>query len=144
MSQGYYCVDANVFITAWNYLYPISIFPTLWSKLSEKKEEIILIDPILKEIDPFSGNDGSLSPTIKKERYPLRMYMLDNGYTSVALSDDVQAKAIILEHKYEVVQNSKGANKNDILLIAYAQLNSKNIVTLEARQKTPPAKNIKI
>lgn len=57
MTQGRYCLDANIFITAWNESYPPSTFPSLWQALSDEKENFILIAPIFEEITPVSNED---------------------------------------------------------------------------------------
>lgn len=55
-----FCVDANIFITAWHISYPIRIFRSLWPKLAESKGEIVIIKPIFDEIDPISSADNNL------------------------------------------------------------------------------------
>ena len=51
-----YCVDANIFLTAWHVTYPKTIFPTLYREMEEKMpDHIILIKPVFDEIEPVSG-----------------------------------------------------------------------------------------
>ncbi len=58
MTQGHYCLDANIFITSWQQSYPPMIFLSLWQELSDKKENFMLITPIFKEIEPVSSEDN--------------------------------------------------------------------------------------
>jgi predicted nuclease of predicted toxin-antitoxin system len=50
----------------------------------------------------------------------------------------VQKKSLFLEREYKTTDGPKGASKNDIALIAYAQSNDKIVVTLESEQKQKP------
>ena len=45
-----------------------------------------------------------------------------------------------MEKSYQIKPKSKGANVNDILLIAFAKQNNYKVVTLEAEQLQPPNK----
>lgn len=63
-----FCVDANIFITAWNSDYPKRTFPSLWDELAKHKSQIILIKPIYDEIDPISSSDKHKSPSEKKRK----------------------------------------------------------------------------
>ncbi|MDI6782030.1 MAG: DUF4411 family protein [bacterium] len=58
---GRYCVDANIFIAPRYNGYPLHIFPSLWKHLSERRSDIILIEPIFDEIEPISPADKKLS-----------------------------------------------------------------------------------
>ncbi len=134
-----FCLDANVFITSWNILYPINIFPSLWDRLGENKAKIILIKPIYDEIDPIS--DRNKSDNEKRGKHPLRMWLKDNGFTETPVDNRVEKISLGLEQKYEIDNNSKGANEQDIKLIAYAKENKLEIVTFEKIQTpNPPIK----
>jgi len=137
-----YCVDANLFITAWEERrgYPINVLPTLWRKLAQVKDKIIIIDPVFNEIDHISPADRRLSREEKKRKYPLRTWLEDNGFQSVPIDDDVNNLSLNLEKEYEVKKISKGANPIDICLIAYAKINDKTVVTLEKEQNQKPRK----
>ena len=40
---GDYCVDANSFITSWNTVYPVNVFPSLWPQIAKHQNDIALI-----------------------------------------------------------------------------------------------------
>ena len=64
-----YCIDANVFITAWYVTYPKKTFPTLYRELESKlSSQIILIKPIFDEIEPIPGGDKKLDILNKNEK----------------------------------------------------------------------------
>lgn len=133
-----YCVDANIFITAWNIYYPPHVFCTLWKQIAEHHNQIVLIKPIFDEIDPISSSDQKLSEEAKKGKYPLRIWMEDNHFTAAPVADSVRAASLSLEMEYETNDNPKGANQNDITLIAYAKMEGKIVVTFEDKQKQKP------
>ena len=57
-----YCVDANVFITAWHETYRRHLFPKLYHELKSKlSDQIIIIKPIFDEIEPITGSDTKLN-----------------------------------------------------------------------------------
>ena len=138
MSQ--YCVDANIFMTAWDVSYPIEVFPSLWEQLAESKDNIILIRPIFEEIDPISSSDNKLTVDKKRVKYPLRMWLQDNDFVETPVNDDISPVSLELEKEYEISDISKGAGQKDITLIAYAQIMGKIVVTLEAIQPQKPGK----
>lgn len=101
MKNAPYCLDANVFITAWCQYYPIRIFPSLWQKLSNARASLILIEPIFNEIEPFSGNDkNDLNQQQKKEKYPLRMWLLEEGFEASKLNDPVKYEQFYKGEKF--------------------------------------------
>ena len=134
-----YCVDANVFITAWNLTYPKSIFPTLYREMEEKlPDHIILIKPVFDEIEPVSGKKD---PQKLREQHPVRTWLKkDVGISETPVDDSVKQKALELMGKYETDEHSKGAGETDITLITYASLHTHTIVTFEAEQNQQPAK----
>ncbi len=141
--SGQYCVDANVFITAWydRYIgYPPRIFPSLWKQLSECRSDIVLIKPIFDEIEPISPPDKKLSIEKKREKYPLRVWMEENQFDVTDINDETKAVSLDLEKEYEINSESKGAGQNDITLIAYAKIMDKTVVTFEAKQPQKPGK----
>jgi hypothetical protein len=141
-----FCVDANIFITAWDSSYPISVFPTLWGQLARFKDNIVIIKPVYDEINPISPADRKLDLSKKREKYPLRMWLEDNQFTETLIDDMVENLSLKLELEYEIDDISKGASQNDITLITYAKINNKTVVTLEAIQPEKPKykKNYKI
>ena len=133
-----YCVDANIFITAWNVNYPPHIFCTLWEQLAQHQNDIILIKPIFDEIDPISSSEQRLPEDKKKKKYPLRVWMEENQFSATPVTDHVLVTSLNLEMEYETNNNPKGANQNDITLIAYAKMEGKTVVTFEEEQKQKP------
>ncbi len=135
-----YCLDANVFITAWNECYQQSIFPSLWRALAEHHEDIILIKPIYDQIDPFSQSDGNKSLDEKRTKYPLRVWLMENNFNETPIDESVERKSLLLEKEYETNDEPKGADQKDIKLIAYAKLMNKTVVTFENEQTSRPRK----
>ena len=135
-----YCLDANIFIDAWNQSYPMKSFPSLWKEIDNHQKDIVLIKPIYDEIDPMSSADKELSLQDKKEKFPLRMWLDGKGFQATAIDNKVQENSLILEKKYQVKEESKGANRNDITLIAYAKIMGKTVVTFERIQTQIPGK----
>ena len=136
-----YCVDANLFIAAWNESYPRPVFPSLWKVLARHRDDIVLIKPIYDEIDPFSQSDKNKSLDEKRKQYPLRMWLEGNNFLETPIDGSVERESLRLEKEYETdPDNKKGASQNDIRLIAYAGLKNKTVVTLEAEQPNKPGK----
>ncbi len=137
---GQYCLDANIFITAWRKSYPISSFPSLWKQISKHRRDIILIKPIYDEIDPIPSQHQNLSSRQKNAKYPLRMWLMQSGFVGVPINSQVISTSFMLECRYQITNHSKGASQNDITLIAYAKINHKTVVTFEAIQRQTPSK----
>ena len=135
-----YCLDTNIFITAWYEDYPPGVFPSLWEQLANSKESFTVIKPIFDEIEPYTGNNKQLADRDKIEKYPLRMWIEENILPEEDIQDDIRDMALELEKKYKTETTGKGAGKTDILLIAYAKAYKKTVVTLEAEQKQRPQK----
>lgn len=134
-----YCIDANVFITVWHVTYPREIFPTLYGAMENKlPSNIILIKPVFDEIEPVSGRKDRQK---LKEEHPVRMWLKEEmGINETVIDDKVRQKALELMAKYETDEHSKGADEKDVVLIAFALLGNHTVVSLEAKQKQPPAK----
>lgn len=143
MSRSDYCLDANIFITAWNVGYPISIFPSLWKEISLHKNYIVLITPIYDEIDPMPSTDNKLPRKKKKEKFPLNTWLKDNHFFPFTVDNAIKKDSLILERKYQIHATSKGAGKNDMTLIAYAHQKNITVVTFESVQTTPPKEKCK-
>ena len=121
-----YCSDASAIIAAWQEDYPKDVFPSLWPQLAEHRTNIVLIKPIYHEIDPTKSL--------------LRLWMDDNGFESSPIDGEVEELSLRLEKEYQVREESKGASRNDIKLIAYAKINNKIVVTEEGKQRDKPEK----
>ena len=134
-----YCIDANVFITVWHVTYPRKIFPSLYRAMENKLlGNIILIKPVFDEIEPVSGRKETQR---LKQEHPVRMWLKeDMGINETPIDDRVRQKALELMAKYETDEHSRGADEKDVTLIAFALLSNHTVVTLEEKQKQPPAK----
>ena len=136
--MGNYCVDANIFMTEWHVNYPVNIFLPLWEEIANKKDEIILIKPIFDEIEPISSSDNRIDIAKKRTKYPVRMWLIENGFTETSIDDNINKTSLKLEKEYEINDISKGAGSKDILLISYAKEKNKTVVTLEGNQIQKP------
>ena len=137
-----YCIDANVFITAWNVTYPPDVMPSLYRQLeNNSSNNIIFIKPIFDEIEPVFGR----TKREDLEKYhSVRLWLQEKlQIQATPINDDVEQLALDLMNKYETDTHPKGANSEDIKLIAFAFLNQHTVVTLEAEQKEPPKKKSK-
>ena len=141
-----YCLDANIFLTPWNEIYPMDIFPSLWKKLAVNKQHLVIPKPIFNEIDPIAPHHKKLTNTHLEQIYPLRMWLEQTGFTVREINTQDENCAIELRKTYEVEKNSKGIGHNDTLLIAYAHRTKNTIVTYEKFQENNPSKkkNFKI
>ena len=70
----------------------------------------------------------------------MRLWVEDNGFTPIPIGNDIDGKALELERKYQTDNHGKGADQNDIKLIAYAKYTENTVVTLESIQTTRPQK----
>ena len=138
-----YCIDASAIITAWQEDYPKDVFPSLWPQLAEHRTDMVLIKPIYDQIDPISQADKGKPELEKRRKYPLRMWMVDNGFESIDIDKEVEELSLRLEKEYQVREESKGAEGKDIKLIAYAKINNKIVVTDEEEQPQKPVKKYK-
>ena len=128
------------FITSWRISYPIKNFPSLWKKLAQHQADIILIQPIYDEIEPYSQEDKKLSKLKKQAKYPLRTWLSTNKFSETSIDDEINQLSLDMEYAYQVKEESKGVGKNDLLLIAYAKIMDKTVVTFEAIQNQEPDK----
>lgn len=160
--KAYYCIDANTLITAWNIHYPENVFSSLWKKLANHQDNIILIKPIFDQIDPILQQDRNKTEKEKADKYSLRMWMINNQFMPTPLGEstenrelelfsasqslphisevDIERESFKLEMEYKIANNSKGVDEKDLKLIAYAKLNKKIIVTEERKQPEKPKK----
>lgn len=138
--NGQYCVDTNIFITAWYRSHPVDVFPTLWKQLAQCRNDIILIKPIFDDIEPFSPADQKIPLDKKREKYPLRVWIENNKFDGGPVNDETEALSLELEKTYEITNESKGADQKDITLIAYAKIMDKTVITFEGMQNEKPGK----
>ena len=108
-----YCVDANVFITAWYATYPPKTFPSLYPEMESKlPNKIILIKPIFDEIEPISGSKKS-AEELRKE-HPVRFWLKEQmGIDETPIDDNVKQKSLKLMQKYKPEESAKGASENE-------------------------------
>ena len=138
--EAHYCIDASAIIAAWNESHPIDVFPGLWPQLVAHRTNMVLIKPIFDEIDPISQQDRNMRKREKTDKYPLRMWMIDNQFVAIFVDEFIESRALELEREYQVKSNSKGVSENDLKLIAYAKLYNKTVVTEEGKQPEKPKK----
>ena len=134
-----YCIDANVFITVWHVTYPRKIFPTLYREMENKlPDNLILIKPIFDQIEPVSGRKDVQK---LKQEHPVRLWLKEEmSIHETPIDDKVRQKALELTEKYETDEYSRGVDEKDVTLVAFALLGNHTVVTLEEKQKQPPAK----
>ncbi len=122
-----FCLDANIFITAWKVLYPKEVFFSLWEQLAQQKEQITIITPVYKEI--------------KKGQDELFDWIKSQVFTTSELSSEMEQIALDLESEYETTEYSKGAGSIDIKLIAFAKVSESFVVTFEEQPNLPNKKS---
>ena len=106
--MSHYCLDANIFIDPWERDYPLSIFPTLWEKISEYKENFIILKNIFDEIDPPSPH---LKGKERRNKHPLRTWLEENQITPISVPREIHKLSLTLEKKYQIRPKiSKGAS----------------------------------
>ena len=135
-----YCIDASAIIFAWYEGYPKDVFPSLWPQLAEHRIDMAVIKPIYEQIDFISQADKGKPELEKKKKYPLRKWMVDNGFESIDIDGRVEVLSLRLEKEYQIREKSRGADGKDIKLIAYAKINNKIVVTEEGKQREKPKK----
>ncbi len=124
MANGH-CLDASALIQAWASVYPPAVFPALWQQLKRPKDKLTIIKPILDEIKPGHGG--------------LREWPDSNGFSATSIAHDTESESLRLRTDYEIASTTKGVNKNDIMLIAHANIQNKTVVTPENYQTTRPS-----
>ena len=138
--SGQYCVDANLFITAWHTTYPPRILSPLWERIADHASDILLVQPVFDEIEPIPPSYRKLSTTELRERHPVRIWLQDSGFPVVDVNEETDRLSLKLERKYEISDEGKGAGRVDITLIAYAIVKGKTVVSLESIQNQKPNK----
>ncbi len=134
-----YCVDANVFITAWHETYPPDVMSALYTEMENKlSSKIILIKPIFDEIEPILNKK---SREQLENDHPVRLWLTEKlNIKETPIDNGVNQRALELMNKYETDEGPRGANSEDIKLIAFASLNTHKVVTLESEQEEMPKK----
>ncbi len=92
--SGQYCLDANTLITAWNSGYTMRVFPSLWKQLAQCRNDLVLIKPVFDEIDPISSADKNLPKAKKREKYSLRVWMIENYFDAEPITDEINAVSL--------------------------------------------------
>ena len=72
-----------------------------------------LIKPIFDEIRPDRGRGET--------KHPLRAWLEEQEFIFVPVDDETEKNATFLGEEYKTREVGKGANLNDIRLIAYAK-----------------------
>ncbi len=128
--SGRYCTDANIFIECWNRIYPLAVFPSLWEKIARHQNDIILIKPIYDQIVPKDRRN--------REKDPLSIWLGKNHFIKTSIDNETKKLSLQLEAKYQITDQSKGVDQEDLTLIAYAKIENKTVVTLEGKQDQKP------
>jgi len=138
MTKKRYCVDSNIFITSWNKNYPPDLFSGVWSGLSSKKDQLVLIKPIFDEIDrPVDGDEKMMSPEAFRRKYPL-FHWARNHLDASPLDEGAGNLAAELRDRYDAGRGGSGVGLNDIMLVACAKHHGYPVVTLEKEQPNRP------
>ena len=124
--SGRYCLDANVFITGWNETYRIKNFPSLWKQIAQNRSDIILIKPIYDQII--------------QEGDSLTTWLKENHFFANSIDGETEKLSLQWEREYQITDQSRGVDQEDITLIAYAKRKDKTVVTLEGKQDEKPRK----
>ncbi len=119
-----FCLDANVFITAWNTHYPYPVFPSLWQQLVKHKTEFILLKCIYGEIG------------IEE----LQKFIDNHKVEKQDIDPSVKKIALQFGEKYDIQETGIGISKIDAELIAYAKYHRLTVITYEGIQKDRPTK----
>ena len=133
-----YCIDSSSLISLGYEWYPRDIFPTLYQVLENLplSDHIVVIDPIFKEITNYHSNIENL-----EYENPIHYWLTSElNLETTKIDDLVKEKSLALKIKYKTERLSyKGASQQDILLIAFASINSQTVVSEEAWQEEKPS-----
>ncbi len=124
--KAQYCLDTNIFITAWNIHYPPVVFPSLWEQLAEQSKQLVVIEPVLHELKGTVDDDA------------IFVWARSQSFIIEKLTTEMELTALEMEKDYQIKQNSTGVNSVDIRLITYAKHANRPIVTYERRQPHLP------
>ena len=76
----------------------------------------------------------------------MSIWIRENHFLKTPIDNKTKKLSLDLEAKYQITDQSKGVDQNDLTLIAYAKKKNKIVVTLEGEQSQKPRekKNYKI
>ena len=120
-----YCIDTSSLIHFWNEAYPKETFPSLYLKLKEISNKIILIDPIIEQI---------------KEEEELLEWINNTNIIKEELTLNHEKKVLELSSKYEVNDDRRGVDMTDIKIIIFSKIEGHILVTEEGKQNKKPKK----
>lgn len=124
--QEIHVLDTNALIEFSRWL-PIDLNKVFWTKLEESlhKGKWILLDIIVDEVK--SQNDG-LKEWCKHQK--------QKGFVR-PITDDHRNRAVEINAKYKMIDESSGRSTGDTYLIAYAEANKLTIFSREKPRKDP-------
>lgn len=132
-----YCIDASSLISLCYEWYPRDIFPTLYQVFESLplSDHIVIIDPIFKEITNYRTDIEKL-----QDENPIHYWLTKELNLSITKTDNsVNEKSLALRKRYKTDRlSSKGASHQDIMLIAFASINSQTVVSEESWQMEIP------
>ena len=67
-------------------------------------------------------------------------WLKENHFFSMPIDNEIEELSFEWEGKYQITDQSKGVDEEDIKLFAYANRENKTVVTLEAEQNQKPSK----
>lgn len=138
-----YCIDASSLISLFYEWYPRDIFPTLYQVFENLplSDHIVIIDPIFKEITNYRSNIEKL-----QDENPIQHWLTNElNLVITKIDNSVNEKSLDLRKKYKTGRlSSKGASHQDIMLIAFASINSQTVVSEESWQVEIPKDKSKL
>ena len=131
-----FCLDANVFIQAWQKYYSIKICPSYWDILNELGANKVIFMPEMV-YDEIVRTDDDLSKWLKTSKIPIKK--IDEQVTK-CLKDIYSADP---KHQY-LVDNTKARSLADPWVIAHALRENATVVTKEEKITAINTTKIKI
>lgn len=116
-----YCIDTSSLIDCWARMYPIDVFPSLWSELDAMVEEgrLLILDEVYEELKKIS--DG------------LTAWLSERSGHLVLLNEEIQlvARDRVLAKFPKLIDSMKGRNAADPWVIALGIVTDGVVVTGE-------------
>ena len=131
-----YCLDANVFIQAWQNYYSPSICPDYWKILDQLGSQGIIFIPQIVS-DEITRTNDDLAQWLKGSNIPV---FKNDGQVTECLKNIYAANP---DHKYLVSENQKHSLA-DPWVIAHAMNQKVKVVTKEIKDAVFKPVNIKI